>query len=83
MQKRGGMFSLMCRTSGDEGQFVNFTLNRGGVAFKNERREAERHRYFNDREKLLKEKDLRIFVAITEESYFFKFLCFDFTGRSF
>ncbi len=34
---------------------------------------GERHRYFNDREKLLKEKDLRIFVAITEKSYFFLF----------
>ena len=63
----------MCGNSGDEGRFVNFTLKRGGVAFKNERGSAERHRYFNDREKLLKEKDLRIFVAKTEKSYFFKF----------
>ncbi len=28
---------------------------------------------------MLKEKDLRIFVAITEKSYFFKMLWFDFT----
>ncbi len=69
----GGMFSLMCWTSGDEGRFVNFTLKRGRVAFKNERGSTERHSYFNDREKLLEEKDLRIFVAITEKSYFFKF----------
>ena len=58
MQKRGGMFSLMCGTSGDEGRFVNFTLKRGGVAFKDERGSAERHRYFNDSEKLLKKKIL-------------------------
>ena len=77
------MFSSMCGTSGDEGQFVNFTLKSGEVAFKNERGAAERHGYFNDREKLLKEKDLRIFVTITEKSYFFKILFFDFTGRSF
>ena len=63
----------MCETSGDEGQFVNFFLKRGGVAFKNERGSAERHCYFNNRETLLKEKDLRIFVAKTEKSYFFKF----------
>ena len=73
----------MCGTSGDAGRFVNFTLKRGGVAFKNERGAAERHYYFNDRVKLLKEKDLRIFVAITEKSYFLKILCFDFTGHSF
>ena len=64
------MFFLMCGTSGDKGQFKNFTLKRGGVAFKNERGSAERHSYFNDREKFLKEKD-RIFVAIMEKSYFF------------
>ena len=57
----------MCGTSGDEGQF----LKMGGVAFKNERGATERHRYFDNRETLLKEKDLRIFVAITEKSYFF------------
>ena len=62
---------MVCRTSGDEGRFVNFNLKRGGVAFKNERGAAERNRYFINREKLLKEKDLRIFVAITEKSYFF------------
>ena len=57
--KKGAVvFSLMCGTSGDEGQFVNFTLKRGGVAFKDERGSAERYRYFNDRKKLLKEKDL-------------------------
>ena len=50
----------MCGTSGDDVRFINFTLKRGGVDFKNERGAAERHRYFNDREKLLKEKDLRI-----------------------
>ncbi len=60
------------KTVGDGGRFVNYTLKKGGVAFKNERGAAERHRYFNDREKLLKEKDLRILVAITEKSYFFK-----------
>ncbi len=54
----------------DEVRFVNFTLKRGGVAFKNEWGAAEMHRYFNDREKLLKEKDLRIFVAKTEKSFF-------------
>ena len=63
--------------------WVCFTLKRCGVAFEAERGSAERHRYFNDREKLLKEKDLRIFVAITEKSCFFKILCFDFTERSF
>ncbi len=64
----------MCGTSGDEGQLVNFTLKRSGVAFQNERGASERHRFFNDREKLLKEKDLTIFVAITEKSLtFFKF----------
>ena len=67
----------------DEGRFVNFTLKRGGFAFKNEQGAAERHRYFNDREKVLKEKYLRIFLAIMEKSYFFKILCFDFTGRYF
>ncbi len=34
---QGTLFSLICGTSGDEGLFVNFTLKRGGVAFKNER----------------------------------------------
>ena len=43
---------------------------------------AERHRYFNDREKLLKEKYLKIFVALTK-NFFFLILCFDFTGHSF
>ena len=64
------MFSLMCGTIGDIGRFVNFTLKKGGVAFKNERGLVERHRYFNDREKLLKEKDLRIFVAVAEKSFY-------------
>ena len=64
----------MCGTSGDEGRFVNFTLKRGGVSLRNEWGLAERHRYFNDREKLLKEKDLRIFVLITEKAYFLKML---------
>ncbi len=60
--KRGaGVFSLMCRTSGDEGRFANFNLKRDEVALKNEQGMAERQRYFNSREKLLKEKDLRIF----------------------
>ncbi len=38
MQKRG-VFSLKCGTSRewDDGQFVNFTLKRGGVAFEDER----------------------------------------------
>ncbi len=73
MDAKGGavVFSLMCRTSRDEGWFVNFTLKRGGVALKNEQRAVERHRYFNDRENLLNEKYLRIFVAITEKSYSF------------
>ncbi len=48
---QGTVYSLICGTSGDKGQFVNFTLKRGGVAFRNERGSAERHRYFNDREK--------------------------------
>ncbi len=52
------MFFLMCGTSGDEGWFLNFTLKRCVVASKNELGSAERHRYFNDREKLLKEKNL-------------------------
>ena len=65
--------------SRDKGWFVTLPLKRGGVAFQ----AMERHCYFKDREKLLKEKDLRIFVAITEKSYFFKILCFDFTERSF
>ena len=64
----------MCGTSGDDSRFVNFTLKRGGVDFKDERGAAERHRYFINKEKLLKEKYLRIFVALTEKSYFFK-LC--------
>ena len=41
---------------------ANFNLSDGAT---------ERHRYFNDREKLLKGKDLRIFVTITDKSYFF------------
>ena len=59
----------MCDTNRDEGR--EFHPKEGGVAFKNERVAAERHRYFYDREKLLMEKDLRIIVAITEKSYFF------------
>ncbi len=74
MQNRGGIFSLLCGISGDEVRFINFTLKRGRCAFKDELGSAERHCYFNDREKLLKEKDLRIFVAIMEKSYFFKIL---------
>ena len=72
---QGTVFFLMCGSTGDDGRFVNCTLKRGRVAFKDERGglgAAERHRYFNDREKLL-----------TEKSYFFLILCFDFTGRSF
>ena len=38
-------------TSGDDGLFVNFTLKRGGVAFKDEQGAPERHRYFNDSKK--------------------------------
>ena len=51
----------MCGTSGDVGRFVNFILKRGGVAFKNERGVAERHHYFNNREKSMEEKDLTFF----------------------
>ena len=40
-------------------------------AFKDERGTSERHCYFNDREKLLKGKDLRIFVEIPKKYYFF------------
>ena len=60
MQKRGGMFSLMCGTSEDEGRFVNFTLKRDRVAFKDEQGSAERHHYFNDRERFLKENQVTI-----------------------
>ncbi len=75
MQKKCGMFSLICGTSGEEGRFVNLTLKRGGVAFKDERGSAKRHCNSNDREKLLEDKDLKIFVAITEKSYFFFKFC--------
>ncbi len=34
---------------------------------------GDRHHYLNDREKLPNEKDLRIFVAITEDFTFLKF----------
>ncbi len=37
---------------------------------------SERHCYFNDREKWLKGKDLRIFVAIMEKHYFFLIFAF-------
>ena len=43
---------------------------RGGSTFKDERGASEIHHYFNDREKLLKGKDLRICMSITEKSYF-------------
>ncbi len=52
----------------EDGCNVNLPEKSGGDGFKGERG------YLNNREKLLKEKDLRIFVAIMEKSYvFFKF----------
>ena len=36
-------------------------------------RTSERHWYFNDRERLLKGKDLKNYVAITEKSYYLNF----------
>ncbi len=45
----------MSGTRGEEGQFVNFNQKRGRVDFKDELGAAERHRYFNDGEKLLME----------------------------
>ena len=54
------MFSLMCGTSRDDGRFVNFTLKRGGVAFKDEREAAGRHLYFNNMKKSLKLNTLEL-----------------------
>ena len=59
-------------TSGMMARCKMWSKKRGGSAFKDQRWASKRHRYFNDREKLLKRKDFRIFV--TEKSYFFFWL---------
>ena len=71
---QGTVFSWIIGHSGEDGRYVNSHENSGGGAFKDGSWVLERHRYFNDREKLLKWKDLRIVVAITEKSYFLKIL---------
>ncbi len=47
---------MMYRTSINDGLFVNFTLKRDGVAYKDERRAAKRHHYFSDTKKIVNVK---------------------------
>ena len=76
---QGTVFSWIIGHSGEDGRYVNSHENSGGGAFKDGSWVLERHRYFNDREKLLKVKDLRIFCGNNREILLF--LSFAFTLR--